>query len=1214
MAPSAAPLPAPGLPAPDADLDPSLLLAELRRARQALHDREQQIDLIEELAGLGSWEIDLATDAVRWSREQRRIHGVDDATAPRTHTTFMAMVHPDDRAIIAEGMVELSRGTPLTVEYRVVRPDGAVRLLQARARLVADADGRPTRVLGTSLDITERRAIEQELREAYEALERRVAERTAELAASNAALAGRTRELEGIFHALPDLYFRLDADLTIVDYRASSSAAFYVPPDRFLGRRLRDVMPADICGRMEAALAAAAPGALTAVEYQLPVGDLARDYEARLFPLGDGTRVSVVRDITDAKDAERALRERETHFRRLIENSSDYVMVVDTTGAITYVGPSVEQMLGYTPEEMLGGRPVDLVHPDDVPHVMEAIAVHVASPGTITRIQYRMRHKDGRWRIVENVGRTVSPHNVDEGLIANCRDITERVEAERALRERDERFRRLIENAADFVVTIDPVTGVLTYVPPSSVRLLGWAPEELLGRTPMELLHPDDVEAGLRDLGQVAVRPGEPVTSTVRLRHKDGSYRVFESVARTLSPDSVDEGVIAFARDVTARIEAERALRERDERFRRIIENASDFVMMCDATGALTFVGPSSTRLLGYAPHEILGTRPADLLHPDDVAHTMRDLRRIAERPGEPVTSTFRIRHKDGRYVVIENVGRTVSPEGIHEGVIAFGRDVTDRHAAQAALQRSEEHFRRLIENGSDIIMLCDAQGVLTYVSPSVRRIAGYDPASLVGATPAGMLHPDDIAAVLPVLRRVAEHPGTVETTTYRVRHANGEWRVFETVNRTLLPDSAEAGLVANARDITEQRAAEHGLRRATAEAEQARAEAERQRSEAERANQAKSEFLSRMSHELRTPMNSILGFAQLLARIDLPAQQAKGVQHILKAGRHLLRLINEVLEIARIEAGRENFSLEPVALAPALEEALGLVRPLAQQHAVALHGGSNGDAWPAEAFVLADRQRLVQVLLNLLSNAIKYNHPGGAVHLRAGALPDGGWAVRVEDTGRGIPTDRAHQLFTPFARLGAEQTEVEGTGLGLALSRRLCEAMGSTLALESSTPAGSVFRVALTGAESPLRALEDTGTHSAPAAPHRDAVLLYVEDNLANLSLVETILISRPGWRTIPALQGQLGVELAREHRPDVVLLDLHLPDINGDEVLRRLRADPRTARIPVVVVSADATTASVERLRAAGADAYLTKPLDVDEFLAVVERFLPAPRRGDT
>jgi CheY-like chemotaxis protein len=198
---------------------------------------------------------------------------------------------------------------------------------------------------------------------------------------------------------------------------------------------------------------------------------------------------------------------------------------------------------------------------------------------------------------------------------------------------------------------------------------------------------------------------------------------------------------------------------------------------------------------------------------------------------------------------------------------------------------------------------------------------------------------------------------------------------------------------------------------------------------------------------------------------------------------------------------------------------------------------------------------------------------------------------------------------------LGAEQTEVEGTGLGLALSRRLAEAMGGALALESTGPEGSVFRVDLVAAADPLRALEETGAHQVVSVPHREATLLYVEDNLANLNLVDTILLSRPGWRTLPALQGQLGVELAREHVPDIVLLDLHLPDISGEEVLRRLRSDPRTARIPVVIVSADATVASLERLRALGADAYLTKPLDVDEFLRVVEGFLPptgAPANG--
>jgi PAS domain S-box-containing protein len=746
----------------------------------------------------------------------------------------------------------------------------------------------------------------------------------------------------------------------------------------------------------------------------------------------------------------------------MIEHASDYVMIVDTTGAITYIAPSVERVLGYAPEEVLGHRPTDLVHPDDVQAVMDTIGRLVARPHDTFTIQYRMRHKDGRWRWTENVANTYVRGSIESGLMANCRDITERVEAERRLREQDDVFRRVIENTSDFVMMID-ATAAITYVGPSAERMLGWTPEEMMGTRPPDLVHGDDLAQVLDDFARIVAHPGESFDSTFRIRHKDGSYRVFEAMGRTVSPRGPDEGIVAFARDVTERVKAERALREQEARFRRIIENASDFVMMCDVRGYLTYASPSAERLLGYAPEEMLGQLPSHAMHPDDAQEAARRLGHILANPGTVLTSVHRLRHKDGGYRSFEFVARTLAPDTADDGMIAFARDVTERQEAAEALARAKD--------------------------------------------------------------------------------------------------------------------------------------------EAERANRAKSEFLSRMSHELRTPMNSILGFAQLLARVDLPPAHGKGVQHILRAGRHLLRLINEVLEISRIEAGREHFSLEPVALGPALQEALGLVRPLAQQHGVTL----GEPACPDDAFVHADRQRLVQVLLNLLSNAIKYNRRGGAVRLDCARRGTEGWAVRVEDDGRGIPTDALDQLFTPFARLGAEQTEVEGTGLGLALSRRLCEAMGGTLCLATTGPAGSAFRVELAGAESPLRALEEAGAPCIPEASHRAATLLYVEDNLANLSLVETILLSRPGWRVVPALQGQLGVELAREHLPDLVLLDLHLPDVPGDEVLRRLRADTRTAGIPVVVVSADATAASLERLRQGGADAYLTKPLDVDEFLTVVERFLP-------
>jgi signal transduction histidine kinase/CheY-like chemotaxis protein len=380
------------------------------------------------------------------------------------------------------------------------------------------------------------------------------------------------------------------------------------------------------------------------------------------------------------------------------------------------------------------------------------------------------------------------------------------------------------------------------------------------------------------------------------------------------------------------------------------------------------------------------------------------------------------------------------------------------------------------------------------------------------------------------------------------------------------------------------------------------RQRAQRAEEAATTANRAKSEFLSRMSHELRTPLNGILGFAQLL-ELDVEApEQRDGVAHILKGGRHLLGLINEILDLARIEAGKFSISLEPVETGEVIGSSLDLVRPQAAARGIGL---STADVW--HGYVKADRQRLQQVLLNLLSNAVKYNRPEGAVTVSCDAAPSGRCRLIVTDTGPGIAPERMHRLFTPFDRLDVQEGSVEGTGLGLALSKGLVDLMGGNLRAESTLGTGSTFSLELPVAEAPAHEPAPQPT-SAPGAGEQivTGTVLYIEDNPSNLRLVERIVTRRPGVKLLSAVQGRRGLELARAHQPDAIVLDLHLPDITGQEVLALLQADPETREIPVVILSADATASQTTRLLQAGAHAYLTKPLSVTQFLGVLDELL--------
>lgn len=504
--------------------------------------------------------------------------------------------------------------------------------------------------------------------------------------------------------------------------------------------------------------------------------------------------------------------------------------------------------------------------------------------------------------------------------------------------------------------------------------------------------------------------------------------------------------------------------------------------------------------------------------------------------------------------------------------------------------RQGEPHFRLLADGIPHMIMTADADGQIDYCN---RRWTSYTGLSLEqtrsGAWKAA-IHPADFA------RNIGQWADAVATgcdyeIEYRLKRASDGAYRWHLERGSPLKD-ADGKIVkwlASSTDI-------EALKQAQASAESA--------------NHAKSEFVSSMSHELRNPLNAILGFAQLMASESPPptASQQASIDQILKAGWHLLELINEVLDLARIEAGQASLSPEPVSVIDTLHECQAMLEPQALKRAVRMRF----TVAEPPCFVRADRTRLKQLLLNLLSNAIKYNRDQGSVEVHV-TTTGHRVCISVRDTGTGLTPDRLAQLFQPFNRLGHEAGPVEGTGIGLVVAKRLTELMDGTIDVESTPGVGSVFRVELPAAAPPAMAGETLDA----AAPVRARVepaammhtMLYVEDNPANVKLLEQLVARRADVNLLSAATGTLGVELARIALPEVIVMDIHLPDINGIEALRRLRDDPRTMHIPVIALSANAMPRDIERGMKAGFFRYLTKPIRVQEFLDALNAALASP-----
>ncbi|MBX3626405.1 MAG: PAS domain S-box protein [Rhizobacter sp.] len=680
-----------------------------------------------------------------------------------------------------------------------------------------------------------------------------------------------------------------------------------------------------------------------------------------------------------------------------------------------------------------------------------------------------------------------------------------------------------------------------------------------------------------------------------------GVLQVSRSAVPVFDADGEFTGYRGTARDVSAHIAAERRTHAQGELLRKLSSQVPGVIfqlwMQRDGTPFYTYASDATRELFGVEPPRNGDGGDASvvcrMLHPDDAVDFVPSLM-AASRTLRPWQREFRIIRDGGvRWIEVRAV-----PERHAEGGTlwhGFCSDVTARKETELALRSSEERWSLAAEAaGIGIAELDLDSGRMNF---DARACANHGLRFPQGDYRLNdwlaAIHPSDRYAVQARLEHALATGGMLEAR-YRQQRPDGSEATLEIFARCTLGEAQRpVGMVGTCRDVTQQAA--HEQLRHDKEA-------------AERASRAKSEFLSRVSHELRTPLNGILGFAQLMA-IDrvhpLEPDQARRLDSVLRAGRHLLELINDMLNLARIE--QEDFSLAstPVNLAATLQTCFTLIQPMADSAGVRLAAPPRRAHW-----ALADARAVEQVLLNLLSNAIKYNRPAGTVKVTL-SRGDEHMFVAVTDEGEGLSETQQARLFQPFNRLGAEQKRVEGTGLGLVIARQLAASMGGELKVTSRPGKGSTFTLSLPAGTAP------TGTrHRAdprdplppePTTAHRQ--VLYVEDEPLNVLLMQEVFKARPQWALHIATDGQGGLAAARAQHHDLLLIDMNLPDMNGLELIRALRADPRTSGLQCIALSADAMQAQIDAALAAGFDGYWTKPINVASMLEGLGQALEQP-----
>lgn len=795
------------------------------------------------------------------------------------------------------------------------------------------------------------------------------------------------------------------------------------------------------------------------------------------------------------------------------------------------------------------------------------------------------------------------------------------------IQESERKYREITENIADLIWTTDKDFKI-NYCSPSIETIFGYKPEEFLSGSMNDKYAPETIEKYIEIVQSFKdkLRSGTLSNKDIwqlegQAIKKNGQVFWFLTIMKpSWNTENQVTGILGITRDITNEKRALIELQESEERLQKIVNSETNYVLRTDLLGKHTYWNKTFERDFG-SMYENEGIAYGDSLKSICNYHHQRTKEAVMAcmmNPGSVHQVELDKPSKNGgiRTTLWDFVCLTDS-SGNPTEMQCMGIDITDKRIAEEQLRK----LSRAVEQIPLTVVITNLEGNIEYANPYTFHTTGYTQEELLGKNPKVLKSGETTLEEYQHLWGNITH-GKEWKGIFHNRKKDGTYYWEQATIGPIMNDDGEiTHYIAIKEDITERKRIqdelkdlnlhlEEKIKERTLDLENANVSLINANKEAQEANKAKIDFLSKMSHELRTPMNSILGFGQLLQMGELSPVQEKGVQHILDSGKHLLNLMNEVLDISRIESGRISISVEPIEVYEVINEIKESLQFSANQKNISLTSQLNNTI---PIYIRADRQRLKQVLINLTNNAIKYNNEGGEVTISVDikqASEDGYTPIRISvtDTGWGIDEKDLERIFIPFERIGAEKSNVEGTGLGLAVVKQLVDLMGGKVGVKSEPGKGSTFWIELQKCQNQLDTIQKEAILNQHTAIHsQEGIVLYIEDNMPNIELVQEIIdTKRNGIKLVIHMRGNGALEKAIEVKPSLILLDLNLPDKHGRDILLELKENEATKQIPIIVISADAMPNQISILKAAGANNYLTKPIEVKSFLAAIDSII--------